>query len=354
MENLSFEQIAFEVLMPIGIFIVVTILGYYIRKFLFKRLRRLSKRSTKQYYEIFIHTISIPSFIWVLILAIYLALEYSTLPENIVDIAGKALFVLGVISVTLVLSNVIVALIRYQARRSKTETPVTSLMEHIARIVIYILGILIIIVYFNIQLTPIFATLGIGGLAIALALQGTLADLFAGFYISASKEIRVGDYLKLESGEEGYVTDITWRATQIRMLPNNVVLIPNDKLAKAVVTNYYFPEKEMLVRIPVGVHYSSDLDKVERVTIEVAREVMREVEGGIPDFEPYIRYREFDDFSINFLAVLKAREVLDQYPITHEFIKRLHKRYGKEGIVIPFPIRALNYTQEQPAEESSG
>ena len=354
MENLSFEQIAFEVLMPIGIFIVVTILGYYIRKFLFKRLRRLSKRSTKQYYEIFIHTISIPSFIWVLILAIYLALEYSTLPENIVDIAGKALFVLGVISVTLVLSNVIVALIRYQARRSKTETPVTSLMEHIARIVIYILGILIIIVYFNIQLTPIFATLGIGGLAIALALQGTLADLFAGFYISASKEIRVGDYLKLESGEEGYVTDITWRATQIRMLPNNVVLIPNDKLAKAVVTNYYFPEKEMLVRIPVGVHYGSDLDKVERVTIEVAREVMREVEGGIPDFEPYIRYREFDDFSINFLAVLKAREVLDQYPITHEFIKRLHKRYGKEGIVIPFPIRALNYTQEQPAEESSG
>ena len=347
MNNLSVEQLIFDILIPIGIFLFVTILGYYLRKFTFKRLRRVRKRSTKQYIEIFITTINVPSFIWFVMLAIYLALEFSTLSEEIVDIAGKVIFVLSVISITLFISNAVVAFIRYQAKRAKTETPVTSLMENIARIVIYILGILMVIVYFNIQLTPIFATLGVGGLAIALALQGTLADLFAGFYVSASKQIRVGDYLKLESGEEGYVTDITWRATQIRLLPNNLVLIPNDKLSKAVVTNYYFPEKEMLVRIPVGVHYNSDLEKVEKVTIDVANEVMRDVEGGIPDFEPYIRYRAFNDFSIDFLAVLKAREVLDQYPITHEFIKRLHKRYKEEGIVIPFPIRAINYDQEQ-------
>jgi small-conductance mechanosensitive channel len=121
-------------------------------------------------------------------------------------------------------------------------------------------------------------------------------------------------------------------------------------LAKAVVTNYYFPEKEMLVRIPVGVHYGSDLEKVERVTIEVGKEVMNDVEGGIPEFEPLIRYLKFNDFSIDFIVILRAREVLDQYPIIHEFIKRIHKRYRDEGIVIPFPIRALNYDQEKIAE----
>jgi small-conductance mechanosensitive channel len=350
MDNITVEQIVFDFLIPIGIFLTVTILGYFLRKFLFKRLRRISKRGTKQYIEIFVHTINVPSLIWFIMLAIYLALEFSTLSEEVVDIAGKVILVLSVISITLFISNVVVTFIRYQAKRAKTETPVTSLMENVARIVIFILGILVIIVYFNIQLTPIFATLGVGGLAIALALQGTLADLFAGFYVSASKQIRVGDYLKLESGEEGYVTDITWRATQIRLLPNNLVLIPNDKLAKAVVTNYYFPEKEMMVRIPVGVHYNSDLEKVEEVTKDVAKEVMREVQGGIPDFDPYIRYREFNDFSIDFLVILRAREVLDQYLITHEFIKRLHKRFKAEGIVIPFPIRAVNYDQEQTAK----
>jgi len=224
-------------------------------------------------------------------------------------------------------------------------------MGNVARIIIYILGILLIFYSLNIQITPLFATLGVGGLAVALALQGTLADLFAGFYISASKQIRIGDWIKLESGEEGYVTDITWRATQIRMMPNNLVLVPNDKLAKAIVTNYYFPEKEMALRLYLGVHYSSDLDKVERVTCEVAKEVMMEIQGGVPEFEPYIRYQTFGDFSINLMVVLKIKEVFDRHLITHEFIKRLHKRYKTEDIVIPFPIRAINYDQERTESE---
>jgi small-conductance mechanosensitive channel len=307
----------------------------------------MGKRGKKRSIEIIINLIKWPSLIWILILAIYLSLENSKLSEDIVDIAAKILLVLSIVSISMVVSNIAVTSIRLQAKRERTVTQVTSLMENGARIVIYILGIATIIYIFNIQITPIFATLGIGGLAVALALQGTLADLFAGFYISASKQIRVGDWIQLETGEEGYVMDITWRATQVRMLPNNLILVPNDKLAKAIVTNYYFPEKEMLVRVNLGVHYGSDLDKVERVTIEVAKEVMQEVEGGISEFEPLIRYRTFGDFSINFVAVLRVREVLDQYLVTHEFIKRLHKRYKTENIVIPFPIRAINYEQEQ-------
>ncbi len=111
---------------------------------------------------------------------------------------------------------------------------------------------------------------------------------------------RIGDYVKLDSGEEGYVVDINWRTTKIRMLTNNVVLVPNEKLTKAIITNYYLPDKEFAVLVNLGVHYNSDLKKVEKITPDVAKEVMEKVPGGVPEFEPFIRYHTFGDSSINF------------------------------------------------------
>ncbi len=254
---------------------------------------------------------------------------------------------LAIISVTFVLANMATRLIRAYTSTVDTALPVTSLTQHIGRVVIFTIGFLIVLNALGISITPILTTLGIGGLAVALALQDTLANLFAGFHIIVAKQVRVGDFIKLESGEEGYVTDITWRTTKIRMLPNNVVLVPNEKLAKAIVTNYYLPEKDMSVLIRVGVHYASDLAKVEAVTCDVAREVMREVAGGVPEFEPFIRYNTFNDSSVDCSVILRAKEFADQYLIKHEFIKRLHVRYAREGIVIPFPIRAINYEQEK-------
>jgi len=140
--------------------------------------------------------------------------------------------------------------------------------------------------------------------------------------------------------------DITWRNTVIRQLPNNLIIIPNRKLSEAIVTNFNMPEKELAVLIQVGVSYDSDLEKVEKVTIEVAKEVMKEVQGGVPKFEPFIRYHTFDDFSINFTVILRAKEFVDQYLIKHEFVKRLKKRYDEEGIVIPFPIRTVYLKNE--------
>ena len=96
----------------------------------------------------------------------------------------------------------------------------------------------------------------------------------------------------------------------------------------------------------LGVSYQSDLEKVEKVTIEVAKEVLQEVEGGVKEFEPFIRYHTFSDFSINFTVILRAKEYVSKYLITHEFIKRLHRRYQQEGIKIPFPIRTVYMKNE--------
>ncbi|MBI2999799.1 MAG: mechanosensitive ion channel [Deltaproteobacteria bacterium] len=127
------------------------------------------------------------------------------------------------------------------------------------------------------------------------------------------------------------------------MLPNNMVVVPNNKLVQSVITNYYLPERELAILVPVGVHYNSDLEKVERVTCEVAREVMQTVPGGVPTFAPLIRYHTFGESSINFTAVLRADEFVGGFLLKHEFIKRLQARYKKEGITIPFPMRTIHF-----------
>jgi small-conductance mechanosensitive channel len=340
-------QFLFGIAMPAAIVLATLIIGYIARGMLFSRLMRWSEKSKLKVSGAAISTIKGPFIIWFLMLGIYLALQFSKVPENAVQIAGKALLALGIFSVILVSMSLSATAIRTYSNKFEAVMPITSLTENVTRIVIFAVGILIILNTLGISITPLIATLGVGGLAVALAMQDTLGSFFAGFYVTVSRQIRVGDYIRLDSGEEGYVIDITWRATKIRTLPNNIVLIPNEKLTKVIATNYCMPSKEMAVRINIGVHYNSDLKKVEAVTCEVGKEVMKEVAGGVPDFQPFIRYHTFGDSSIDFTVILRTDEFVNQYLIKHEFIKRLHERYAKEGIVIPYPIRAVNYEQEK-------
>jgi small-conductance mechanosensitive channel len=308
------------------------------------RLTRWAEHTKSDLDDIIIAAIKGPFIIWFFMLGIYLALRFPKLPANIINTADKILLVLGLLSVTLVLANIASGVITHYS--GKWDLPGASLTRTISKIVIFAIGILVILNALGISITPILATLGVGGLAVALALQDTLSNLFAGFHIVTNRIVRVGDYIKLDSGEEGYVIDVNWRTTKVKMLTNNIVLIPNSKLTQTNVTNYYLPDKGLDVTVNLGVHYNSDLDKVEKITCEVAKEVMRSVPGGVQDFNPIVRYNSFDDSSIGFTVVLRGKEYADQFLIKHEFIKRLHQRYAKEGIVIPYPIRAINYTQE--------
>ena len=189
--------------------------------------------------------------------------------------------------------------------------------------------------------------LGVGGLAVALALQDTLANLFAGFYLTVAKQIQIGNYIRLSSGEEGYLVDIDWRASRLRELSNNTVLIPNAKLSQSIVTNYHLPQQELAIVIEASVDYGSDLDRVERITADVARDVMHTVPGAVSTFEPFIRFHTLGDPGIGFSVILRAREFVDQHLIKHEFVKRLHRRYAAEGITIP--IRAIAQPRSEPS-----
>lgn len=214
-------------------------------------------------------------------------------------------------------------------------------IDKIISIFIYAVAFIIILDQLGIEVTPLVASLGVATLAVGLALQDTLSNFFAGLYVFTDKPIRIGDYIELDTGDKGYVEEIGWRSTRIKTLPNTIVIVPNSKLVQTKIINYYLPDMEVAVLVQCGVGYSSDLEKVERVTVEVAREIQKTVVGAAKNFEPFIRYHTFGDSNINFTVILRAEKFVDQYLIIHEFIKKLHKRYQEEGIEISFPARIL-------------
>jgi small-conductance mechanosensitive channel len=199
------------------------------------------------------------------------------------------------------------------------------------------------------RITPILTALGVGGLAVALALQDTLSNLFSGFYVAVARQVRLGDYIKLNTGEEGYVTDIGWRSTTIRALANNMILVPNAKLAQAVVTNYHLPEKRMGIDIPVVVSHGSDLDRVEAILLEVAQQSAQEVPGMVAEPAPNVMFDPgFTDSGLGFKVGVQVAEFVAQFGVRNELRKRIYRRLKAEGVQIARPTRVVEM-HETPA-----
>ncbi|CAL9354267.1 hypothetical protein SUDANB6_00529 [Streptomyces sp. enrichment culture] len=257
----------------------------------------------------------------------------------------QALTVLLIFVATLSAARVVAGLVRTVTQSRSGVAASATIFVNITRVVVLAIGFLIVLQTLGISVAPLLTALGVGGLAVALALQDTLANLFAGVHILASKTVQPGDYIRLSSGEEGYVEDINWRQTTVRDLSNNLVVIPNGQLAKTNMTNFMRPEQQLTITVQVGVAYDSDLEQVERVTAEVVSEVMTEITGAVPEHEPAVRFHTFGDSRIGFTVILGVGEFSDQYRIKHEFIKRLHRRYRVEGIRIPAPARTVALQQ---------
>lgn len=336
-----------ELLLPLSIVASALVLGVVAEKIILKRLRRLAERTKWQADDLLLDSLQGFLFFWSLLAGLHISLLSLPLKPSLLPTLQKIITILYILSLTIFLSRVSVRFFRASGAKSREALPSASIFENLIRVFIFLLGFMMILHSLGISIAPILTALGVGGLAVALALQDTLSNLFSGLHILVSRQIRPGDYIKLSTGEEGYVEDITWRNTTIRQLPNNLVIVPNAKLATTIVTNYHLPARELAVRVEVGVSYDSDLEKVERVTIEVAKEVMQEVPGGVAEFEPLVRYHTFADSSIAFSVILRAREFTDQYLVKHEFVKRLHRRYREEGIVIPYPIRTVYLKKEE-------
>lgn len=338
MDNPLFQII----IIPLGVFLGATAAALIVRSVLLRLLHRWAAKTETEVDDLFINAVRIPSINWAIAIGLYVAIGTSSLPAAYAAYSLKAIHVLVILSVTLVLANVSSNLVAYSIRKSAISIPITGLSHAIIKGTVLVIGFLILLGTLGISITPLITALGVGGLAVALALQDSLSNLFAGIHILVEQPIRVGDFIRLESGQEGYVTDIGWRTTRIRLLPNNMVIIPNNKLSQSILTNYHLPEKQMAVQIPISVGYDADPDHLERVLLEEATLGAREIPGLLSDPAPSVRFIPgFGDFSLNFTLVCQVREFVDQYPVQHELRKRILRRFRKEKIEIPFPIRTI-------------
>ena len=338
----SARTVAFSLLV-IALAYLVGQVGKYL---VITRLGALARRTPGLSDDVVVKAVGRRVPFWSLLVGVYIAAGFWVLPDKFSNVLDKALYVAAAASLTFLVAEVLVRLVRTHRSTIDPALPATSTTESFVRIVVVTLGLLVILSGLGLSITPMITALGVGGLAIALALQDTLANLFAGFHLTVAKQIRIGNYIRLASGEEGYLVDIDWRASRLRQLSNNTVLIPNAKLSQSIVTNYHLPEQELAVVLEASVDYGSDLDKVERITTEVGRDVMQHVPGGVQTFEPFVRFHTLGDPGIAFTVTLRASEFVDQYLIKHEFVKRLHRRYAAEGIAIP--IRSI----AQPRHDS--
>jgi small-conductance mechanosensitive channel len=291
------------------------------------------KKSSHDYALILLRVLRLPSLFWAIVISLYLTVELS--PTKLLkysSVIEKVLISLLILSITLFFSNLLPELLRIYISKTNLKFPKTGIVFVIIKLVIFILGIITVLSYLGIQVAHFITTLGIAGLAVSLALQGTLSNVFSGLNLIASRQIEVGDFVRLENGEEGYVEDITWMNAVIRRRDNNLVVVPNSRLVNSIVINYKKPTPSMNITVSIVIPYSSDLEKAERLALEVTRDVQKTVEGADPSFEPFVRYSAFTELGITLNITLRVLNPDSQFLIRHEFIKRLKKTYEREGI----------------------
>jgi small-conductance mechanosensitive channel len=335
-------------LIAAGAIIALTLLlGFLVRRLLFARLAKLAQATSSHLDDVIVASLARALPLWFLLGALFIAARIVELPPALLPIVAKLLISALIVAITVWAANLGAELLKGPAGTSTAAAPATGVIRYAVKIVAFSVGGLVLLSNLGISITPVLTTLGIGGLAVALALQDTLSNLFAGMQLTLAGNIRVGDMIKLESGEEGVVEDVHWRVTRIQTLPNNFVLIPNNRLAQSVVVNYSRPTPDLSITVQASVHYGSDLEQVERVTLAVARQVQKGVPGGVADFEPAVRFHTLGDSGIHLSIILRSDAFADSFLIKHEFIKALTRAYAAEGIVIPYPIQAINLDQEK-------
>jgi len=233
-------------------------------------------------------------------------------------------------------------IVRYYGDQVPGALPVTTLTQTLAELFVVVLGILLLLSALDFRITPILTALGVGGLAVALALQDTLTNLFSGFYVAVARQVRIGDYIKLNTGEEGYVTDIGWRSTTLRALANNYILVPNAKLAQAIVTNFHLPEKRMGSSVQVSVTYDSDIDRVEAILLDVVTRGIDEIPGMVGEPGPHVQFDPgFGDSGLGFTVNYQITEFAVQFGVRNELRRRILRRFTQQGIEMPFPTRTV-------------
>lgn len=331
-----------EIVLPLATFAVVFLVCWLARRLVLRAIKAWNSRTESRAGRILYEGLHGPLLIWSLIVAAHFALESSDLPASYTVIGSHILAGLWIFSLTVMSMRVVGDIVRFYGAQIPGAMPVTTLTQSLAQIAVLILGILILLNHFSVSITPILTALGVGGLAVALALQDTLSNLFGGFYVAVAGQVRLGDYIKLNSGEEGYVTDIGWRCTTIRALANNLIIVPNSKLSQAIVTNYYLPDKRLGASFPFTVGYDCDLAAVEGAVNALLLQAAVEIPGMEKEPAPNVTFDPgFTDNGIGLTANYQVQEFGRQFAVRNELRRRIFLKLQEIGVAVPYPSRRV-------------
>ena len=294
--------------------------------------------------HVLLAAVRFPSMLWCIVVGLFVAiqsLDPALLPPRMAVQLNLVLEAAVILSATFTVAAVLGTLVAATGERRALGVGVTGLARAAVRVFVLVIGGLILLDVLGVKITPLLTALGVGGLAVALALQDSLSNLFAGVHLLADRPIRVGDYVKIAESIEGHVVDVGWRSTRVRTLGNNVVIVPNKRVAESVIVNYDMPERRMGLSVPVSVAYGSDPERVEALLVDEAKTAAAEVPGLLSEPPPGARLIPgFGLYGLDFTLSCQVASFVDQYAVQSELRKRVLRRLRAEGIALPYPIES--------------
>lgn len=321
--------------------LVALLLGLAIRVMVVRRLGALSRSTENVVDDVLYAILKRRTVFWVLLLAGIFSIPTLPWDPEYREIGVRVLMTIFVISMTYSLVGGFKDYLSLYGQKTGTSTAGTTLIRYIGSFLFWGAGIAVILSFFDISLLPALTALGVGGLAVALAFQDTLANLFAGIHITLSQQMRLEDFVEVSGGEKGFINDIGWRTTTLRTLQNNLVIIPNKKMAESTVINYNLPEHQVAVEIKLSVAYDTDPYWLEEVIIDEVTQSVGEIDGLV-ETPPSVRFSEFGDSALEIKVYPSVDRIELTFAARHELMKRLNRRLREEGVVIPYPIRTLH------------
>lgn len=312
-------------------------------------LNRFAAKTNTKLDDMIIGAIKRPLYIIIFVFGVYLAFNYVDFPFSDfveVTILFKIISVILITWVAFRLSDAIIKEYGYALAKktdSNIDDVIIPVVDQISGILIIIIGILLILNLLEIRITPMLAGMGIAGIAVALAAQDTLSNMFSGFAMMVDQPFKLGDRIILDSGELCEVKEIGLRSTRLyNVIDHAIITMPNSDVSNMKITNISAPDVKLKVRIPIGVGYGTDIDKVKQILLEIAEEAP-DVLNFPPPEAPFM---EFDDSSLNLLLIVWIGNIRKKVDVIDYINCRIKTRFEEEGINIPFPIRTVYLERE--------
>jgi MscS family membrane protein len=317
------------------VFVVLKIVVYIIEKIIVKA----TKKTKTDLDDKFIKKASQPATMLVLIIGLLIAIQEIPLAENVESVIVNILFSLIIISLAYMVYYFIdiilfVGLKKFmKGESSSVKESLTALIHGVLQFVLIALTLLYILEVWGVAIGPLLAGLGVAGIAVALALQPALANIFSGVSVILDKSIKVGDLIYLDAETKGRVLKVGLRSTRIITFDNELVIVPNSKVADSRIQNIGEPDPKARTVIPFGVAYGTDIDRVKKIVLAE----IKKVKHFIDDPEPVVRFLEMANSSLNFKAYFYVDSYEHRFGAIDEANTRIYNVLNKNKINIPFP-----------------